>query len=105
MLPIYDNVTEGAASVRKLKGLSPVNVLLSAWDEPREGIAVREKMDQSIDYLEKIHQTIHAIKDVRRLDRLELCKRVVTEMGLPADAVNPLVIRSLFLNAQASGRH
>jgi len=102
-LPIYDDVLAGAASVRKLQGLANVNVLLSAWDEPREGVAVREKMDRSIGYLEKINQTIHAIKDVRKLDRVELCKRVVAEMGLPADAVNPLVIRSLFLNAQAGG--
>jgi hydroxyacylglutathione hydrolase len=102
-LPIYDNVVEGAASVRKLQQLSNVNVLLSAWDEPREGAAVREKMDQSIDYLEKIYQTIHAIKDVRKLDRVELCKQVVAVMGLPADAVNPLVIRSLFFNAQVGG--
>lgn len=99
-LPIYDNVMEGAASVRKLQGLSNVNVLLSAWDEPQEGASVRGKMDQSIGYLEKIHQTIHAIKDVRNLDRVELCKQMVDIMGLPADAVNPLVIRSLFLNAQ-----
>jgi len=100
-LPIYDNAKEGAASVRKLQGLANVNVLLSAWDEPQEGAAVREKMDRSICYLDKIHQTVHAIKDVQKLDRVELCKRVVAEMGLSADAVNPLVIRSLFLNAQA----
>ena len=100
MLPIYDNVAKGAASVRKLKGLSPVNVLLSAWDEPREGIAVREKMDQSIGYLEKIHRTIQSIPDARTLQREELCRRVVDILKLPADAVNPLVIRSLYLNAR-----
>lgn len=99
-LPIYDNVREGAASVRKLQQIPNVKVLLSAWDKPRAGAAAREKMDQSIGNLEKIHQTIHAIKDVHTLDRVELCKRVVAVMGLPADAVNPLVIRSLFLNAQ-----
>jgi len=99
-LPIYDHVLEGAASVRKLQQLSNVKVLLSAWDEPRQGAAVREKMEQSIGYLEKIHQTIHAIKDVRKLDRMELCRQVVDTLGLPAGAVNPLVIRSLFLNAQ-----
>jgi len=102
-LPIYDNVKEGAASVAKLRRVPNVRVLLSAWDEPREGAAVGEKMDQSITYLEKIHQTIDAIKDVRSLDRVELCKQVVAILGLPVDAVNPLVIRSLYLNAQAAG--
>ena len=100
-LPIYDNVRAGAASVRKLQQIPNVKVLLSAWDEPRSGAAAREKMGQSIGYLEKIHQTIQAIKDVHKLDRVELCKQVVSTLGLPADAVNPLVIRSLFLNAQA----
>jgi hydroxyacylglutathione hydrolase len=99
-LPIYDQVREGAASVRKLRRLSNVKVLLSAWDEPREGAAAREKMDQSIGYLEKIDQTIHAIRDVQKLDRVELCRQVVDTLGLPAEALNPLVIRSLFLNAQ-----
>lgn len=99
-LPIYDNVVEGAASVRKLRQLPNINILLSAWDEPCAGAEARKKMDQSIDYLEKIHQTIHAIENVRELDRVQLCKRVVDKMGLPADAVNPLVIRSLFLNTQ-----
>ncbi|MEW6673075.1 MAG: MBL fold metallo-hydrolase [Thermodesulfobacteriota bacterium] len=103
MLPIYDNVLEGAASVKKLQRLVNINVLLSAWDEPRQGAAVREKMNQSVDYLEKIHRTIHAIEDAGKLDRVELCKRVVAILGLPADAINPLVIRSLFLNAQAGG--
>jgi DNA-binding XRE family transcriptional regulator len=57
-----------------------------------------QKMNQSIDYLKKIRQTINGIENVKELDRMELCRRVVDSMGLPPVAVNPLVSRSLFLN-------
>jgi len=102
MLPIYDDVATGAASVRKLMQLGGVDILLSAWDEPCRGAAVRQKMEQSIGYLEKIRRTLQSVPDARQLDRVELCRRVVDGLGLPADAMNPLVMRSLFLNAQAA---
>ncbi len=100
-LPIYDDVARGIDSVRKLKRLPGLKVLLSAWDEPRSGADALLKLDQSIGYLEKIQQTIRGIENAAALDRMELCRRVVKSLGLPPDAFNPLVIRSLHLNARA----
>jgi len=101
--PIYDDVAAGAASVKKLRQLPDLNVLLSAWDEPRAGDEALQKIDQSLDYLAKIRKTIEEIEHVRELDQTELCRRVIAGMGLPASAANPLVGRALFLNAQRIG--
>lgn len=101
-LPIYDAVVEGMASVQKLRQLPNLKFLLSAWDEPRSGDEALRKIDQSIAYLGKIQRTINEVENVRELDRMELCRRVVARLGLPAGAVNPLVSRSLFLNAHAN---
>ncbi len=98
-LPIYDNVAQGVDSVEKLKRLPGLNILLSAWDDPRSGGEARQKLDHSIAYLQKILKTINAIDDAQGLDRVDLCRQVVEILQLPPEAVNPLVTRALFLNA------
>jgi glyoxylase-like metal-dependent hydrolase (beta-lactamase superfamily II) len=38
-LPVYDDAKESARSVKKLKRIQGIRVLLSSWDDPREGEA------------------------------------------------------------------
>jgi glyoxylase-like metal-dependent hydrolase (beta-lactamase superfamily II) len=100
-LPIYDDALEAVASVRKLRQLSNINVLLSSWDDPCSGDTVLEKIDQSIFYFERIHEIIKGIENARSLEPTQLCKQVIDILELPAGAVNPLTVRSFLSNVNA----
>lgn len=51
--PIYEDVAQTVASIKKLKEISNLEVLLSSWDEPRYGTDIYITMDASLDYLKK----------------------------------------------------
>ena len=57
-LPIYDDAAASVQSVKRLRGLKGIHVLLSSWDEPRTGDAAYQQMDKALDYLQKIHATV-----------------------------------------------
>ncbi len=103
-LPVYDNVTELVASIRKLKQISDLEILLSSWDEPRYAGEIYQTMDESLDYLKKIHDALEKTKNARGLAPMELCKEVCARLGLPAAAVNSLTARSLQSNVAVLGK-
>ncbi len=55
-LPIYDDAVASVQSVKRLRGLTGIRVLLSSWDEPRTGDAAYQQMDNALEYLQKIHK-------------------------------------------------
>jgi hydroxyacylglutathione hydrolase len=93
-LPIYENIADLIKSIRKLQNIHPVNVLLSSWEVPikgRENIARR--MNESLQYLDKIHRTVLQISGGRKIEPMQLCKQVIKALGLPPAAINPLVAK------------
>lgn len=102
-LPIYDDVLASVKSIKKLKGIDGVKVLLSSWDDPQEGDQVYQRMDDGLQYLQRIHEAIiNVVGDDRSLasNEAELCKRVLLELGFPAQAANPIVARSFVANVK-----
>jgi hydroxyacylglutathione hydrolase len=105
-LPIYDDVLASVASIKKLKGIDGVTVLLSSWDEPREGAQVYQQMDDGLRYLQRIHEAVINVVDGDRSlaadddKKEELCRRVLVELGFPEQAANPLVARSFEANVK-----
>lgn len=94
-LPIYENIGDCVQSIRKLQNIDGVQVLLSSWEPPVIGQGkIQERMAAAIAYLEKIHGAVLAAAAGDNLDRMELCRRVVGNLGLPPAAVNPLVAGS-----------
>ena len=52
-------------------------------------------MDESIDYLKHIHAAVlNNISNVKDKNIIELCHKVVSELGLPPFAANPLVAKA-----------
>ena len=49
-LPVYDDARESMLSVKKLKAIRGIRVLLSSWDKPREGEAAYRQMDRALGY-------------------------------------------------------
>ena len=94
-MPIYQDVLDSFQSIEKLKSFREAKFLLAAWDNPRMGSEVYRIMDEGQNYLQNIHSAVLkvAAKDAR-LDSMELCLRVLRELGLPEMMANPLVAAS-----------
>ena len=98
-LPIYDDATESIQSIKKLKEIEGINVLLASWDEPREGESAYKVMDEGLDYLKQIQVSVDKIAKYNSgLDPLEFCKLVLNDLGLPEMAANPIMARSFQSN-------
>ena len=93
-LPIYDDATESIQSIKKLKEIEGIKVLLASWDEPREGESAYRIMDEGLDYLKQIQVSVDKIAKYNSgLDPLEFCKLVLNDLGLPEMAANPIMAR------------
>ena len=97
-LPIYENFADTISSIKKLKQIENVKILLSSWDEPVYDNNISEKLNQSINYLLNIHEVIKEINKADEHQPIDLCKTVVEKMGLTSAAINPLVAKSFQSN-------
>jgi hydroxyacylglutathione hydrolase len=94
-MPVYEDIRASARSIQRLKSVQGIKVLLSAWDDPRMGTEAYRIMDSGLDYLQRIHDAVIKVVDPdARLDSMELCRRVLEELGLPKVMANSLVARS-----------
>jgi len=94
-MPIYDDILASVRSIQRLKAIEGIKVLLSAWDEPRFDEDAYRIMDQSLGYLQRIHDAV--IKSARAnpsQNEMELCRRTIGNLGLPEMMANPLTSRS-----------
>ncbi len=57
-LPIYNDALKSGRSIEKLKALEGIQVLLSAWDEPREGSQIERIMAEGQKYISRIHKAV-----------------------------------------------
>jgi hydroxyacylglutathione hydrolase len=95
-VPIYDDAAASARSIQRLRALEGIQVLLSAWDEPRTGDQVYQALDDGLDYLNRIHKAVIMISaDNPHLNARELCALVLEALGLPATSANPLIARTI----------
>ncbi|KGK98774.1 beta-lactamase [Methanococcoides methylutens] len=86
-IPIYDDVTEVLSSLRKLRDISDMKVLLSSWDDPIEGEGTYKAIDEGIEYVKKVHEAVQKFSSVS-------WEKVLEEIGLEGIPVNPLVVRT-----------
>ena len=103
-IPIYDDAVESMKSVKRLQGTSGIRVLLSSWDNPRTGDDPYQKMNGALEYLQKIQKTVLAVSRDGITDPTELTRKTVSALGLPPEAVNPLLCRT-FAAILRAGRH
>jgi hydroxyacylglutathione hydrolase len=101
-VPIYDDVLASIQSIKKLRAIEGIDVLLSSWDDPKKGDIVYNIMDGGLRYLELIRKTVIKIHvEDPSLDPMELCRRVISRFDLPEMAANPLSARSFQANLAA----
>lgn len=98
-LPIYEDVEACMQSVMKLKTIKGVKTLLASWDDPREGEDAYHIMDEALNYLQRIHESVIKInRENPSEDSMEFCKRVLKDLGIPEIAANPIVAASFQAN-------
>jgi hydroxyacylglutathione hydrolase len=100
-LPVYDDAGKSVRSVRLLRSVQGVRHLLSAWDEPRNGEEVYRQMDQALEYLQKIHVAVLASVGNGDLDLQDVTRKTAAVLGLPPQAVGPLLARTFAANLRA----
>jgi hypothetical protein len=57
-------------------------------------------MDKALDYLQKIQKTVLALSAEGITDPVELTKKAAAVLGLPPQAVTPLLARTFAANLQ-----
>jgi len=94
-MPIYENFATSINSIKCLKKVKNIEILLSSWEAPVHGYKhIQKRIDDSLSYLGRIHETVLQEQKRSNDDVMELCRNVVRELGLPPFAANPLVARA-----------
>lgn len=94
-LPIYENIVDGVASLKKLREYKNVETLLSSWEAPIQGREnIEKRVDAGLSYLRKIHEGVLKARNEGKENLMELCRQVVAELGLPPFAAMPLVAKA-----------
>jgi glyoxylase-like metal-dependent hydrolase (beta-lactamase superfamily II) len=95
-LPVYDNPSESARSIERLMNIEGIRYLFSSWDEPKEDEEVYWAMDDGYAWVEQISAAVGDIMAVNpEIDSRQLTLLVVKEIGLPPEAANPMVTRTI----------
>jgi hydroxyacylglutathione hydrolase len=92
-IPVYDDPVASLASIRKLEDLRGVRVLLSSWDSPKTGPAVRRTLAEGSAILRTIHEAVARAAE-HETDPARITQRVVDDLGLP-EAALPIISRTL----------
>lgn len=97
-LPVYDDARQSVRSIIRLQAIRGVRHLLCAWDEPRDGEDGYHQMDRALAYLQKIHKTVVAASSDGTSDPMTVAGRTAAALGLPSQAVTPLLARTIEAN-------
>jgi glyoxylase-like metal-dependent hydrolase (beta-lactamase superfamily II) len=100
-LPVYDDVLASVRSIKRLDRIDGITVLLASWDEPREGICAYQRMNEALVYLQTIHDAVIAAAGNETPDPLDLCRKTAAALGLPPQAVTPLLARTFEAHLRA----
>jgi glyoxylase-like metal-dependent hydrolase (beta-lactamase superfamily II) len=94
--PIYEDVPASVASIKKLKAVPDIRHLLASWDEPREGSAVYQRMEEGLQYLQRIHTAVRKCSEnMLTPEPMELTACALKDLGLPQGLANPIVAGSI----------
>lgn len=95
-LPIYSDVLVAIQSIRKLRKTSGLKALFSSWHDPILGERVYQVMDESLVYIQKVHDLVRKEKTQSpALNSKELTLGVLKALALPESFLNPIVITTI----------
>ena len=95
-VPIYEDVAISIASIRKLKEIKGLEILIASWDDPQFGASVYPSMDAGLQWFQQIHDAVLAeTAGSDTLDPKELSARVLKRLGFPEIPLVPIVVTSV----------
>jgi hydroxyacylglutathione hydrolase len=95
-LPVYDDVAASVRSIQKMSEIPGITYLCSSWDDPQEGRSGYQRMAEGLSYIQRVHDNVRrAVLHFPSPDPTKIAMIVLAEMGVPAMAVHPLVVRSI----------
>jgi hydroxyacylglutathione hydrolase len=96
-MPIYDDAKAAAASLERLRALGPIALLLSAWDEPREGAQATKALDQGLEVVRTVERCVRRAREElgEAADLAALTQHVARGLGLPAHLGGPMLARTV----------
>ena len=104
-LPIYSDVPATVKSIRKLREIPGLKALFSSWHDPVQGEKVYQVMDESLAYIQKVHDLVRQEKAQSPvLNPKELTIRVLKGLALPESLLNPIVITTVEAHLKESQR-
>jgi len=104
-LPIYADVLLAIQSIRKLRKISGLKALFSSWHDPIQGEKVYRVMDESLAYIQKVHDLVRKEKTQSpALNSKELTLRVLKGLAIPESLLNPIVITTIEAHLKESQR-
>jgi len=95
-MPVYEDVIESVASIKKLKEIRGINHLCASWDEPRKGDEAYRRMDEGLLYLQQVHEAVRTCaEETPGASSPQLCPCVLQKIGIPPEIANPIIARSV----------
>jgi glyoxylase-like metal-dependent hydrolase (beta-lactamase superfamily II) len=96
-MPIYDDARKVVASLERLRALEPIALLLSAWDEPREGASALAALDEGMKIVQSVQECVAMAKQElgEAADLTAMTEHVACGLGLPAHLAGPMLARTV----------
>jgi glyoxylase-like metal-dependent hydrolase (beta-lactamase superfamily II) len=103
-VPVYEDALASVNSIKRLKEIKGIRHLLASWDEPRKGDQAYERMDEGLRHIQRIHEAVlTSAENDPSPEPMQLCRKVLEELGIPSAAANPLVARTFTAHLQMRG--
>jgi glyoxylase-like metal-dependent hydrolase (beta-lactamase superfamily II) len=95
-VPIYEDVAISIESIKKLKEIKGLQILIASWDDPQFGASVYPSMDQGLQWFQQIHNAVLAeAAGSDAADPKDLSARVFKRLGFPEIPLVPIVVTSI----------
>jgi len=95
-VPIYEDVATSIESIKKLKEIKGLEILIASWDDPQFGASVYPSMDAGLQWFQQIHEAVLAeTAGSDALDAKALSARVLKRLSFPEIPLVPIVVTSI----------
>jgi glyoxylase-like metal-dependent hydrolase (beta-lactamase superfamily II) len=95
-VPIYEDVLASIQSLRTIKEIKGVEVLMASWDAPQYGARIEPFIEEGMHWFQQIHEAVLAeISGSDSSEIMDVSARVLKRLGFPETALIPIIIRSI----------
>ena len=105
-LPIYDDVAATVESLKKLREIPGIEILLPSWGEPVFGQHASEAIERGMEYVRQIHDAVLDVGNHYGFEEpLSFCAHVQRKIGLEHVEPNPILARTFMAHLEPKARN